>query len=60
MRRFFQLLAAVGLLSVACRGRPSAPFPLPPSFAVLTLSGERLTPDKMRGSAWVVNLWLPT
>jgi hypothetical protein len=60
MRHFLQLLIAVGLLSAACRGRPTTPFPLPASFAVLTLSGERLTPEKMRGTAWVVNLWLPT
>ena len=60
MRRFLLLLAAVGLCSVACRGRPFTPFPLPANFAVQTLSGARLTGEQMRGSAWVVNFWLPT
>jgi hypothetical protein len=60
MRRPFHLLAAVGLLSVACRERPFTPFPLPASFAVQTLSGQHLKPEQMRGSAWVVNFWLPT
>jgi hypothetical protein len=60
MRRFFHLLAAAGLLCVACRGRSNSPVPLPASFAVQTLSGEHLTPEKMRGTPWVVNVWLPT
>jgi hypothetical protein len=60
MRRSFQLLAAVGLLCVACRGQRFTPFPLPASFAVQTLSGTRLTGEQMRGSTWVVNFWLPT
>jgi hypothetical protein len=60
MRRSFHLLAAVGLLFVACHGRPFVSFPLPASFAVQRLSGERLSGEQMRGSAWVVNFWLPT
>jgi hypothetical protein len=60
MRRFLQLLAAVGLFCVACRGRLDSPVPLPASFAVQTLSGEHLTAEKMRGTPWVVNVWLPT
>jgi hypothetical protein len=60
MRRFFQLVLAVGLLSFACRGRPDTPVPLPAGFAVQTLSGEHLSPLQMRGTPWVVNLWLPT
>jgi hypothetical protein len=59
MRRFLPLVAAVCLVSVGCRERP-VNFPLPASFAVQRLSGEHLTGQQMRGSAWVVNFWLPT
>lgn len=60
MTRFLLFIAAAGLLTVGCRAKPFTPAPLPASFAVRTLSGERLTPEQMRGSAWVVNFWLPT
>ena len=60
MRPFLPLVAALALLAVACSGRPFTPFPLPASFAVQRLSGEHLTAAQMRGSAWVVNFWLPT
>jgi|GEM_PF-4856168 len=60
MRRLLPLLGTVALLAVACRGRPFTPFPLPDSFAAQRLSGEHLTAAQMRGSAWVVNFWLPT
>jgi hypothetical protein len=60
MRLPLHLLVAAGLLLVACRERPLAPAPLPTSFAVRTLSGQRLTPEEMRGVPWVVNFWLPT
>ncbi len=60
MRRLLPFLAAAALLAVACRGKPFTPFPLPASFAVQRMSGEHLTAAQMRGSAWVVNFWLPT
>lgn len=60
MQRLFPFLAAAAVLVGACRGRPFTPTPLPGSFAVQRLSGEHLTAAQMRGSAWVVNFWLPT
>jgi hypothetical protein len=60
MRRSLHLLAVAGISLVACRDRPITPVPLPASFAVRTLAGERLGTEQMRGSAWVVNFWLPT
>jgi hypothetical protein len=47
------LLALVG-----CEAR-YAPRPLPASFAVRKLDGERLDPAAMKGRPWLVNLWLP-
>ena len=60
MPRFLLFLLVAGLFSVGCRAKPFTPAPLPASFVVRTLSGERLTREEMRGSAWVVNFWLPT
>jgi hypothetical protein len=60
MRRTIFLIAAAAFLAAACQGRPLTPAPLPAGFAVQTLSGQRLTPQQMRGTAWVVNFWLPT
>jgi len=59
MRCLLPVLVAAALLT-ACRERTSPPVPLPASFAVRTLSGERLTAETMRGTPWVVNFWLPT
>jgi hypothetical protein len=60
MRRLLPLLAATTLLYTGCRQQPFAPAPLPAGFAAQLLSGEHLTAATMRGSPWVVNLWLPT
>jgi cytochrome oxidase Cu insertion factor (SCO1/SenC/PrrC family) len=59
MRRLL-LLAATAALLAACRERAYPTVPLPASFAVRTLSGERLSAEGMRGTPWVVNFWLPT
>jgi hypothetical protein len=60
MRRSRYFFATACLLFIACRERPFTPIPLPETFAVRTLAGERLTPAQMRGVPWVVNFWLPT
>ena len=51
-------LAMVLLALVGCEAR-YAPRPLPASFAVRKLDGERLDPAAMKGRPWLVNLWLP-
>ncbi len=33
--------------------------PLPQDFQVTTLQGEVLTPESMRGTPWVINIWVP-
>ena len=49
----------VMLLTVlGCEAR-YAPRPLPETFAVRRLDGQRLDPAAMRGRPWLVNLWLP-
>ena len=50
---------AMVLLALAgCEARYT-PRPLPASFAVRKLDGERIDPEAMRGRPWLVNLWLP-
>ena len=46
------------LALVGCEAR-FAPRPMPASFAVRKLDGERVDPAAMKGRPWLVNLWLP-
>jgi hypothetical protein len=46
------------LAMLGCEAR-YAPRPLPETFAVRRLDGQRLDPAAMRGRPWLVNLWLP-
>jgi hypothetical protein len=59
MRPARAVSSVVILLTVlGCEAR-YAPRPLPETFAVRRLDGQRLDPAAMRGRPWLVNLWLP-
>jgi hypothetical protein len=59
MRPGRALLSGVLLLAaIGCEARYT-PRPLPSTFAVRRLDGERLDAAQMRGKPWLVNLWLP-
>jgi hypothetical protein len=51
-------LFAVLMAASSCE-RPFTPRQLPSAFAVRALDGRSITPAEMRGSPWLVNLWLP-
>jgi hypothetical protein len=53
------LLLFVALVAAAGCERPFPPRPLPGAFAVRGLDGQSITPAEMRGTPWLVNLWLP-
>jgi hypothetical protein len=52
------LLLLVALMAASSCER-FTPRPLPSAFAVRALDGRSITPAEMRGSPWLVNLWLP-
>jgi hypothetical protein len=53
------LLLVVVLMAAASCERSFTPRPLPTAFAVRGLDGRSITPAEMRGTPWLVNLWLP-
>jgi len=55
-RAAFSAMLFLGL--AGCQAR-FVPRPMPASFAVRKLDGERLDPGAMKGRPWLVTLWLP-
>jgi hypothetical protein len=59
MSRLRALLLLVTLMAASSCERSFTPQPLPSAFAVRALDGRSITPAQMRGTPWLVNLWLP-
>jgi hypothetical protein len=53
------LLGLAALLASACEPYDKPRRPLPESFEVQLLDGQKLGPPELRGKPWVIHLWVP-